>query len=139
METGIAATDDAVNAPYGKTERCCSLGSAGRVRAFSRTDRAADTLVPRLIEVQTCRRDLSPGRAAAAEGNDVDLAQRVTSWLIAHNASANAVSLSSIGFAGLAALCLAETRTAPVAGARALLCSQPSLFSFGFLRISSME
>ena len=62
-----------------------------------------------------------PAERRPLKSRDVDLAHRVTSWLIAHNASANAVSLSSIGFAGLAALCLAETRTAPVAGARALL------------------
>ena len=52
---------------------------------------------------------------------DANLARRCTTWLIAQNVGANAVSLSSIGFAALAALCLWETRTASVVSARALL------------------
>src|SRR5262249_10317667 len=51
---------------------------------------------------------------------DADLARRLAGWLISHNVSANAVSLSSIGFAAVAALCLLETRTATLSGSRAL-------------------
>ncbi len=43
---------------------------------------------------------------------DADIARRVAEWLIARNVSANAVSVSSMGFAAVAALCLVETRTA---------------------------
>jgi phosphatidylglycerophosphate synthase len=62
-----------------------------------------------------------PAERRPLKSRDVDLAHRLTAWLMAHNVSANAVSLSSIGFAALAALCLLETRAAPVAGIRALL------------------
>lgn len=43
---------------------------------------------------------------------DAHAARRLAAWLIGRNVSANAVSLSSIGFAALAALCLVATRTA---------------------------
>jgi len=52
---------------------------------------------------------------------DRDLARRLAAWLIAWNVPANAVSLSSIGFAALAALCLVETRSATLVASRVLL------------------
>jgi phosphatidylglycerophosphate synthase len=51
---------------------------------------------------------------------DADIARRVAAWLIARNVSANAVSVSSMGFAAVAALCLAETRTATGGSVRIL-------------------
>ena len=51
---------------------------------------------------------------------DVDVARRLTALLIGRNVSANAISLSSIGFAALAALCLVETRSATIVSARVL-------------------
>lgn len=51
---------------------------------------------------------------------DVDPAKRVAAWLIARHVHANAVSLSSIGFAALAALCLVETSSATIVNARML-------------------
>jgi phosphatidylglycerophosphate synthase len=49
---------------------------------------------------------------------DADLARRLTAFLIGRNVPANAVSLSSIGFAALAALCLVETSSATIGSAR---------------------
>jgi hypothetical protein len=43
---------------------------------------------------------------------DLDIAQRMASWLIGAGVSANIVSLSSIGFAALASLSLAATASA---------------------------
>lgn len=51
---------------------------------------------------------------------DADIARRLTALLIGRNVSANAISLSSIGFAALAALCLIETGSATIVSARVL-------------------
>ena len=51
---------------------------------------------------------------------DADLARRLAGLLIGRNVPANAVSLSSIGFAALAALCLVETSSATIVSARVL-------------------
>ena len=40
-------------------------------------------------------------------------AARVTRWLVEHNVTPNAISLASIGFAGLAAIAIAATRWTP--------------------------
>jgi protein phosphatase len=55
METGIAATwDDAVaRIRTARPSVVVRPEALAALRAFSRTDRAADTLVARLIEVQT--------------------------------------------------------------------------------------
>jgi phosphatidylglycerophosphate synthase len=53
-----------------------------------------------------------PAERRPLASRDANLARRVTAWLIARNVSANAVSLSSMGFAALAAMCLVETQTA---------------------------
>jgi phosphatidylglycerophosphate synthase len=62
-----------------------------------------------------------PAERRPLTSRDRDVARRLTAWLIARNVPANAVSLSSIGFAALAAVCLVETRSATVAGTRGLL------------------
>jgi phosphatidylglycerophosphate synthase len=66
--------------------------------------------------------DLSyqPAERRPLASRDADLARRVAAWLLARNVSANAVSVSSIGFAALAALCLVETRNASGAAVRLL-------------------
>lgn len=51
---------------------------------------------------------------------DADLARRVAAWLIERNVQANVVSVSSIGFAAVAALCLVETSSATIVDARLL-------------------
>jgi len=51
---------------------------------------------------------------------DADLPRRLTDWLIARGVQANAISLSSIGFAALAALCLVVTGSATIVSARLL-------------------
>ena len=51
-----------------------------------------------------------PAERRPLASRDADIARRVAGWLIARNVSANAVSVSSMGFAAVAALCLAETR-----------------------------
>jgi phosphatidylglycerophosphate synthase len=51
---------------------------------------------------------------------DADLARRITARLIDMNVQANAVSLSSIGFAALASVCLIETSSAALVRARIL-------------------
>jgi len=51
---------------------------------------------------------------------DADLARRITARLIDMNVQANVVSLSSIGFAALASLCLIETSSAALGTARIL-------------------
>jgi phosphatidylglycerophosphate synthase len=61
-----------------------------------------------------------PAERRPLASRDVDLARRLTEWLIARNIPANAVSLSSIGFAVVAAFCLVETRAVSVAGMRVL-------------------
>lgn len=40
---------------------------------------------------------------------DLEITQRVAAWLVARQVSANAISLSSIGFAGVASICLLGT------------------------------
>lgn len=62
-----------------------------------------------------------PAERRPLTSRDAHAARRLAAWLIARNVSANAVSLSSIGFAALAALCLVETRTATPIGSRMLL------------------
>jgi phosphatidylglycerophosphate synthase len=62
-----------------------------------------------------------PAERRPLASRDADLARRVTAWLIAREVPANAVSLSSIGFAAVAAVCLAQTRTATPVGSRILL------------------
>ncbi len=62
-----------------------------------------------------------PAERRPLTSRDTNIARRLAAWLISHNVRANAVSLSSIGFASLAALCLIETRTANLFGVRALL------------------
>ena len=52
---------------------------------------------------------------------DLDVARCAAGWLIARKISANAVSVSSMGFAAVAALCLVETRTASGFTVRVLL------------------
>ena len=52
-----------------------------------------------------------PAERRPLASRDADIARRIASSLIAHNVSANAVSVSSVGFAAIAALCLVETRT----------------------------
>ncbi len=61
-----------------------------------------------------------PAERRPLRSRDVDASQRVAAWLIARKASANAVSVSSVGFAVLAALCLVETGTASGAATRLL-------------------
>jgi phosphatidylglycerophosphate synthase len=53
-----------------------------------------------------------PAERRPLASRDANLARRFTAWLIGRNVSANAVSLSSMGFAALAALCFVETQTA---------------------------
>jgi phosphatidylglycerophosphate synthase len=60
------------------------------------------------------------GERRPLASRDTDPARRVAAWLIARNVSANAVSVSSIGFAAVAALSLVETRTASGATVRLL-------------------
>jgi phosphatidylglycerophosphate synthase len=62
-----------------------------------------------------------PAERRPLASRDAHAARRLATWLIARNVPANAVSLGSIGFAALAALCLAETRMATPPGSRALL------------------
>jgi phosphatidylglycerophosphate synthase len=62
-----------------------------------------------------------PAERRPLASRDADLARRFTAWLIARKVPANAVSLSSIGFAAVAALCLAQTRTATPIGSRIVL------------------
>ena len=61
-----------------------------------------------------------PSERRPLASRDADVAQRVAAWLIARRVQANAVSLSSIGFAALAALCLVETSSATIVNARML-------------------
>ena len=75
-----------------------------------------------------------PSERRPLASRDVDLARRVAAWLIARQVPANAVSLSSIGFAALAALCLVETSLATIVNARMLfgfagLCVQLRLLA----------
>ena len=62
-----------------------------------------------------------PAERRPLTSRDAHAARRLAAWLIARNVSANVVSLSSIGFAALAALCLVEVRTATSIGSRILL------------------
>jgi phosphatidylglycerophosphate synthase len=61
-----------------------------------------------------------PAERRPLASRDAEIARRVAAWLIARNVSANAVSVSSIGFAAVAALCLVETRTASGTAVRLL-------------------
>lgn len=61
-----------------------------------------------------------PAERRPLASRDADIARRVTARLIARNVSANAVSVSSMGFAAVAALCLVETRTATGVAVRLL-------------------
>jgi len=61
-----------------------------------------------------------PAERRPLASRDADIARRVAAWLIARNVSANAVSVSSMGFAAVAALCLVETRTATGSAVRIL-------------------
>ena len=62
-----------------------------------------------------------PAERRPLTSRDAHAARRLAAWLIARDVSANVVSLSSIGFAALAALCLVEVRTATSIGSRLLL------------------
>jgi phosphatidylglycerophosphate synthase len=61
-----------------------------------------------------------PAERRPLTSRDADIARRAAAWLIARNISANAVSVSSMGFAAVAALCLVETRTATGTAVRLL-------------------
>src|SRR5262245_25479236 len=61
-----------------------------------------------------------PAERRPLTSRDAGIARRVTAWLIARNVSANSVSVSSMGFAAVAALCLVETRTATGSAVRTL-------------------
>ena len=61
-----------------------------------------------------------PAERRPLTSRDADIARRVAARLIARNVSANAVSVSSMGFAAVAALCLVETRTASGSAIRIL-------------------
>jgi phosphatidylglycerophosphate synthase len=61
-----------------------------------------------------------PAERRPLASRDADIARRVAAWLIAWKVSANAVSVSSMGFAAVAALCLVESRTATGIAARLL-------------------
>jgi phosphatidylglycerophosphate synthase len=61
-----------------------------------------------------------PSERRPLASRDVDLARRLAASLIARNVPANAVSVSSICFAALAALCLVETGSATIVNARIL-------------------
>jgi phosphatidylglycerophosphate synthase len=61
-----------------------------------------------------------PAERRPLASRDADIARRVAAWLIARNVSANAVSVSSMGFAAVAAFCLVETRTATGSAVRIL-------------------
>ena len=62
-----------------------------------------------------------PAERRPLTSRDVDIVQRLTTWMIARNVTANAVSVSSIGFAALATACLVETRAAAPGVSRVLL------------------
>lgn len=62
-----------------------------------------------------------PAERRPLTSRDADIAHRVTTWLIARNVTANAVSVSSIGFAALATASLVETRVAAPGACRVLL------------------
>jgi phosphatidylglycerophosphate synthase len=61
-----------------------------------------------------------PAERRPLTSRDANAARRAAAWLIARNVSANAVSVSSVGFAALAAICLVETRTGSGAATRLL-------------------
>ncbi len=61
-----------------------------------------------------------PAERRPLASRDVDLARRLAALLIVRNVPANAVSLSSICFAAVAALCLVETSAATIVNARIL-------------------
>ena len=61
-----------------------------------------------------------PSERRPLASRDADLAQRLAAWLIARQVQANTVSLSSIGFAAMAALCLVATSSATIVNARML-------------------
>src|SRR4029079_18340123 len=61
-----------------------------------------------------------PAERRPLASRDADIARRITAWLIARKVSANGVSMSSMGFAAVAALCLMETRTATGSAVRLL-------------------
>lgn len=62
-----------------------------------------------------------PAERRPLTSRDADIVHRLTTWLIARNVTANAVSVTSIGFAALAAVCLVETRAADWGVSRVLL------------------
>ena len=62
-----------------------------------------------------------PAERRPLTSRDVDIVHRLTTWMIARNVTANAVSVSSIGFAALATACLVETRAAAPGVSRVLL------------------
>ena len=61
-----------------------------------------------------------PAERRPLASRDANIARRIAAWLIARNVSANAVSVSSVGFAAVAALCLAQTHTATGSAVRIL-------------------
>jgi phosphatidylglycerophosphate synthase len=62
-----------------------------------------------------------PAERRPLTSRNANAARRLAAWLISRNVSANAVSLSSIGCAGLGALCLVQSRTATPIGSRVVL------------------
>jgi len=62
--------------------------------------------------IESISQPYQPAERRPLASRDAGLARRAAGWLIARSVSANAVSLSSMGFAGVAALCLVQTRTA---------------------------
>ena len=69
-----------------------------------------------------------PAERRPLASRDADVARRVAARLIARNVSANAVSVSSMGFAAVAALCLVATHTAPGSAAVRSLFVLAALF-----------
>lgn len=61
-----------------------------------------------------------PNERRPLASRDADLARRLSEWLIAKHVQANTVSLSSIGFAGVAAGCLIATGSSTIVSARVL-------------------
>jgi phosphatidylglycerophosphate synthase len=62
--------------------------------------------------IESISQPYQPAERRPLASRDAGTARRAAAWLIARGVSANAVSVSSMGFAGVAALCLAGTRTA---------------------------
>ena len=86
------------------------MSASGRSEARSRRARASGGGAPKAVNMTEST--YRPAERRPLASRDTSIAQRVAAWLIARSVSANSVSLSSMGFAALAAVCLVQTRTA---------------------------